>query len=192
MKKIIAITLLLVMALGLCACGESNKEPRYVGTWQTIDETTTLYLREDGTAALKINNNGVTTYDLKWTADSVLNMTLSWDGTPVAPPETEVPEETVDEVVDTTEEIVVEDPVEETVPEETDAETVEVTEAETAAVDTTEAAADGTTTTVNKKRDPSIVGFGSLKVINGELWLLFSEGSSEDILLFTYGFKKIA
>ena len=64
------------------------------------------------------------------------------------------------------------------------------------AVDATQAAADGAATDdgtviANKKKDPSIVGFGALKVVNGEIWLYFGEGSSEDVLLFTYAFKKI-
>ena len=64
-------------------------------------------------------------------------------------------------------------------------EAVEITEA----VETTENASSGSTV---RKDDPSLVGIGSLKVIQGEMWLVFAEGSSHDALLFTYGFKKIA
>lgn len=174
MKRIIAITLLLAMALCLCACGENNKEPRYVGTWQTYDKTATLTLNADGTASLEITGENAATYELKWTADSVSNMTLSWAGTPVPAVKTEedTTDTTEEAVTDVTEEVVTDTPVEDT------------------AADA-DAAATATTGTV-KKNDPSIVGFGSLKVAQGQMWLYFSEGSNEDILLFTYAFQKIA
>lgn len=46
--------------------------------------------------------------------------------------------------------------------------------------------------TVNKRNDPTLVGTGSLKVVEGEMWLAFAEGTNTDILVFTYALKKIA
>lgn len=180
MKRIIATALLLAMALCLCACGENNKEPRFVGVWETYDKAAKLTLNENGTASLVVTGENAGTYDLKWTAEDVSTIILSWAGEPVAAPVVEEDEEVV---VDTTEEQAAEEVVEETV-EETVA---DVPEEPTTADD----AATATTGAV-KKIDPSTVGFGTLKVVEGELWLMFAEGSSEDILLFTYGFQKIA
>lgn len=179
MKKIIAITLLLAMALCLCACGSDNKEARYVGTWQTNDETTTLTLNEDGSASLVVTGENAATYNMKWVATGVFNITLSWDGEPVPAP---VTEEDVEDTVDTTEEV-----VEETVDEAVEETVADVPVEETGAADAAATATTGTT----KRNDPSVVGYGSLKVVNGELWLYFAEGSNTDVLLFTYGFKKI-
>ena len=180
MKRIIAIALLLTMALCLCACGENNKEPRYVGVWETYDKTAKLTLNENGTASLVITGENAGTYDLKWTAESVSNIVLYWAGAPVLAPVDEKKEEST---TDTTEEVIVEDTADEIV----DVTVADVPEEPVAADDSATA-----TTGAVRKIDPSTVGFGSLNVSEGQLWLTFTEGSSEDILLFTYAFQKVA
>lgn len=187
MKRIIAIALLLALALCLCACGSDNKEARYVGTWEaTVNESTmTLSLNEDGTASLVVTGEDAATYNMKWVATGVFNITLSWDGTPVPAKTKDDAEQTV---TDTTEEVVVEETAEDVVEEAVEETVAEVPVETPAADDTTTVTTSGTV----KKNDPSIVGFGGLKVVKGQMWLYFSEGSNEDILLFTYAFKKIA
>ena len=180
MKRIIAIALLLTMALCLCACGENNKEPRYVGVWETYDKTAKLTLNENGTASLVITGENAGTYDLKWTAESVSNIVLYWAGEPVLAP---VDEKKEDTAADTTEDVVAEDAADEIV----DFTVADVPEEPAAADDSATA-----TTGAVRKIDPSTVGFGSLNVSEGQLWLTFTEGSSEDILLFTYAFQKVA
>lgn len=184
MKKIIATILLLAMALCLCACGDKNVEARYVGTWQTQDKTATLTLNADGTAALEITGENAGSYELKWTAQDVTNMTLSWAGTPV-PAVKDAEEDTTDEVEDqVTDEAVTDEAA-------TEEEVIDVDIPVEDAAASDDAAATATTGST-RKNDPSVVGFGSIKIIEGGMWLGFAEGSSEDILLFTYAFEKIA
>ena len=81
MKKIIAICLLLVMALGLCACGNKNVPDRFYGVWKTADGTVTLTLNTDGTAEFVDTVDGHT-YTFLWTAENNANITIKWDGEP--------------------------------------------------------------------------------------------------------------
>ena len=183
MKKIISLILLCAVALGLCACGDANIQPRFVGKWENEDGTATLTLKDDGTAIFVLNDvqrddkgkvltdeagnplpdtaNG--TYTFTWTATSNSNITIKWIGEPIPAPVTE------DEAEETTA------PVEETTPAEEGADAAEGEAAE--------ATTAGTTT---KRDDPSIVGYGSMTVKNGEMVLTLSEGSSTDILLFQF------
>lgn len=157
MKKIVAITLLLVMALGLCACGNKNVPERFIGKWQSTDGTVTLTLNADGTADFVDTEKGHT-YTFLWTAENNANITIKWDGTP---PVAETPVEEVTEAV-----------------EETTA--AEVVEDQGSA----EAPADGSTAT--RRDDPSIVGYGSMTVSGGEMLMALNEGSSTDPILFVY------
>lgn len=180
MKKIIAITLLLAMVLCLSACGDNNKQERFTGTWKCIDSNdnlvATLILNADGTASfVDLTGENAASYKMLWIADSINNITLKWDGEPVVPApgeEVEVPaDENAAPAADVTEEVVADV---EAIPEDAAA-------AGDAATDSTETA---------KKSDPSVVGFGSLTVAKGQMYLNFAEGSSLDVLLFTYSFLK--
>ena len=117
MKKIIAICLLFVMALSLCACGNKNLEARFIGVWQTADGTATLTLNADGTATFEDTSDSANagSYKFLWVATNNSSITIKWDGEPI-------PAE------NTTEEAA---PVEETA----------------AAVEATEGSANGSTTT---------------------------------------------
>lgn len=160
MKKIIAICLLLVMALGLCACGNKNIEERFVGVWQSPDGNATLTLNADGTATFvdSSDGNNAGSYKFLWIADSNSNITIKWDGAPIpAPAGQETVEETQPEAEATT-----------------PAEVVEGTES-----------ADNSSTST-RRDDPSVVGYGSMTVYNGEMLMALNEGSSTDILLFVY------
>ena len=157
MKKIIAICLLLVMALGLCACGNKQIPDRFIGTWQSNDGTVTLTLNADGTAKFVDTTNGYD-YDVLWTAENNANITIKWDGTP---------------------------PVAEVTPEETtEPATEETTPAEEVVEEAVEGAAEGETS--KRRDDPSIVGYGSMTVFGGEMLMALNEGSSTDPILFVY------
>ena len=157
MKKIIAICLLLVMALSLCACGNKNVTERFLGKWQSADGTVTLTLNADGTADF-VDTDGGHTYTFLWVAENNANITIKWDG---EPPKGETPVETTEAAA-----------------EETAA--PEVVEGQESA----ETPVDGTTTT--RRDDPSIVGYGSMTVSGGEMLLALNEGSSTDPILFVY------
>ncbi len=163
MKKIIAICLLLVMALGLCACGNKNVEERFVGVWQSADGTATLTLNADGTATFVDSSDGSNagTYKFLWFAENNSSLTIKWDGEPVPAP---VSQETAEEETQPAAEV--------TTP-------VEVVEDQESADST-----DGATTT--RRDDPSVVGYGSMTVYNGEMLMALNEGSSTDALLFVY------
>ena len=156
MKKIIAICLLLVMALGLCACGNKNVEERFIGVWQTADGTATLTLNADGTATFVDTSDSANagTYKFLWVAESNSNLTIKWDGAPIPAPAGQ----------------------------ETTEETQPATEAATPAVDGTEGTDEGST----RRDDPSVVGFASMTVSQGKMLMALNEGSSTDILLFVY------
>jgi len=158
MKKIIAICLLLVMALSLCACGNKNVTERFLGKWQSADGTVTLTLNADGTANFE-DTVGGHSYTFLWVATNNANITIKWDG---EPPVAETPVEEVTEPA-----------VEETT-------APEVVEGQESA----EAPADGSTTT--RRDDPSIVGYGSMTVSGGEILMALNEGSSTDPILFVY------
>ena len=85
MKKIIAICLLLVMAVSLCACGNKNVEARFVGVWQTADGTATLTLNADGTATFEDTSDSANagSYKFLWVATNNSNITIKWDGAPI-------------------------------------------------------------------------------------------------------------
>ena len=156
MKKIIAICLLLVMALSLCACGTKQIPDRFIGTWQSNDGTVTLTLNADGTAKFVDTTKGHD-YNVLWTATNNANITISWDGTP---PVGEIPAEETTEPA-----------TEETV-------AVEVAE------EAVEGAAEGETS--KRRDDPSIVGYGAMTIFGGEMLMALNEGSSTDPILFVY------
>lgn len=81
MKKIIAICLLLVMALSLCACGNKNVTERFLGKWQSNDGTVTLTLNSDGTADF-VDTEAGHTYTFLWVATNNANITIKWNGEP--------------------------------------------------------------------------------------------------------------
>lgn len=108
MKKIIAICLLFVMALGLCACGNKNIEERFIGVWQSADGTATLTLNADGTATFVDTSDSTNAgeYKFLWIAENNSNLTIKWDGKPIpAVNAEENTEETqpITEAVETTE-----------------------------------------------------------------------------------------
>ena len=156
MKKIIAVCLLLVMTLGLCACGNKNVEERFVGVWQSSDGTATLTLNADGTATFEDTSDGANagTYSFLWVADSNSNLTIKWDGAPIPAPAGQ--------------------------------ETTEETQVVTEAVEATESTENASGTTTTRRDDPSIVGYASMTVYQGKMLLALNEGSSTDILLFVY------
>lgn len=160
MKKIIAICLLLVMALGLCACGNKNIEERFVGVWQSDDGTATLTLNADGTATFvdSSDSSNAGSYNFLWIAENNGSVTIKWDGAPIPASADQEPAE------------------EETQPAVT---TPEIVEGQEDAAGT-----DGSTTT--RRDDPSVVGYGSMTVTGGEMVMHLYEGSSTDILLFVY------
>ena len=186
MKKIISLILLCAIGLGLCACGNANIQPRFVGYWENADGSAKLTLNADGTAVFTLNTaktdadgivmkdeNGKVipseangTYDLVWTAETNSNITLKWKGEPVPA-------------------IVTEEKTEETTP---------ATEATTPVEEGAEGeAAEGeaaATTTSSKRVDRYTVGFGSMTVKDGKMILTLLEGTSDDILLFQFGAEK--
>ncbi len=161
MKKIIAICLLIVMALGLCACGDKNVEARFVGTWQSADGTATLTLNADGTADfVDTEGDNAGEYNFLWVAESNSSIIIKWDGEPIPASKDQ-------------------ETIEETQPDTETAEVVEDTEGTEGADATGE-------TTSTRRDDPSIVGYGSMTVTGGEMVLFMFEGSSTDALLFVY------
>ena len=202
MKKIISIILLLVFALSLCACGESHDTERFAGTWKSEKGDATLILREDGTATYiqdkvlvdadgniildkegnpeKDPSNGE--YSFLWTADSNSAITIKWDGEPVPALPSQITEEktdaTTDVVTDVTTDVETTEPL---------TEVIEGEEEVAPATDTTEPVVNGETSNATQKRDdPSVVGYGTMALIDGKLVLYLSEGSSTDILLFVF------
>ena len=156
MKKIIAICLLLVMTLSLCACGTKQIPDRFVGTWQSSDGTVTLTLNADGTADFVDANNDYT-YTFEWVAENNANITIKWIGTP---------------------------PVAEVAPEEATEAATEATVAEVVE-EVVEGAAESEEGP-KRRDDPSIVGYGSMTVFGGEMMMALNEGSSTDPILFVY------
>ena len=87
MKRIAALTLILVMVLALCACGGSDGKNPAVGTWTiksmtnggetySVDDVPTLKdfivmeLREDGTGTMTMDGQ---TADIKWEDGKLIN-----------------------------------------------------------------------------------------------------------------------
>ena len=183
MKKIISLILLCAMVFALCACGDKNIQPRFVGYWENADGSAKLTLNADGTAVFEVHTlmkdadgdpikdeNGKFipseesgTYNLSWIAESNSSILIKWVGEPILPAKTEE-DATVEETV-----------------------AVEVTEA----VEETEEAAEGEAATDNggtttKRIDPYTVGYASMTVQDGKMILSLYEGSSDDILLFQF------
>ena len=85
MKKIIAICLLAVMMLSLCACGNKDLETRFIGVWQSADGTATLTLNADGTATFVDTSDSANagSYNFLWVAENNSSITIKWDGAPI-------------------------------------------------------------------------------------------------------------
>ena len=66
MKKIIAVLLLAVLTLSLCACSSTPASRRFSGTWVDSTLDTIISFNNNGTGTLKIAED---TYSFKWAMD---------------------------------------------------------------------------------------------------------------------------
>lgn len=91
MKRFLAVFLVLLMCLSLCACGSKYSEGDIAGTWvynpsksdsASLDvSAATLILAENGTCAKEtVNHNGeVTIYGGKWVIEKGKSIEVVWD-----------------------------------------------------------------------------------------------------------------
>ena len=78
MKRLFAAILVLMMALSLCACGDSAST-KFVGTWADETYTYTLTLNEEGGAVLKIGDTVFPSTVLSWEAQGFDTVVIKLD-----------------------------------------------------------------------------------------------------------------
>ena len=78
MKRLFAAILVLMMALSLCACGDSAST-KFVGTWADETYTYTLTLDEEGGAVLKIGDTVFPSTVLSWEAQGFDTVVIKLD-----------------------------------------------------------------------------------------------------------------
>lgn len=78
MKRLFAAILVLMMALSLCACGETAST-KFVGTWADETYTYTLTLNEEGGAVLKIGDAVYPSTVLSWEAQGFDTVVIKLD-----------------------------------------------------------------------------------------------------------------
>lgn len=73
MKKLIALTLVIVMCLSLVACGGKNSKTPVIGTWRYEKAQVDLVIKSDHTGSMTKGDNKI---EFTWKFDSKSNLLL--------------------------------------------------------------------------------------------------------------------